>query len=214
MLIEESIYWRTSRQSHARKSLLWDENESVGLTVLTAPAVEPVSPQEISEQARIDIHDEDGWVFDAIKAARELCEVFIKRCFIDTKLQMNLDRFPVGEFFLRRPRLISVTSIKYLDTNGTQQTLSASAYSVDIKSEPGRLTPAYNLTWPDTRVDTNAIEIIYHAGYGTTAATVPNSVKQAIKVTVANWFNNREEQGVLPDVAKTLLACESWGYLP
>ncbi len=206
----------TNRSSitQARKSLLWDENESVGLTVLTAPAVEPVSPQDVSVQARIDIHDEDGWVETSIKAARELCEVYIKRCFIDTKLQMNLDRFPTGEFFLRRPRLISVTSIKYLDTSGTQQTLSTANYSVDTKSEPGRLVPAYSLTWPDTRVGTNAIEIIYHAGYGTTAATLPQAIKQAIKVTVANWFMNREDQGKLPDAAKQLLACESWGYLP
>jgi uncharacterized phiE125 gp8 family phage protein len=202
------------RPNYARKSLLWDENESVGLTVTAAPTIEPVTPQEISTHARIDIHNEDGWVLDAIKAARELCEVYTKRCFIDTTLKMNMDRFPIGEFFLRRPRLISVTSIKYLDTNGTQQTLSTSNYSVDTKSEPGRLVPAYNLTWPDTRTDTNAIEIIYHAGYGTTADTVPFSIKQAIKITVANWYENREDQGKLPDAAKTLLACESWGYLP
>jgi uncharacterized phiE125 gp8 family phage protein len=101
---------------------------------------------------------------------------------------------PVSEILVPRPPLISVSSITYVDGNGTTQTLSAAAYKVDTDSEPGRITPAYGYCWPTTRAEINAIAITYVAGYATRAA-VPASIKQAMLLLIGHWYENREAVG-------------------
>lgn len=204
-------YYPTSRSRY--QDFWFDDTKRWALSVSTAPTEWPVTVAEVRDNARIDIFDDDVWIYNAIKAATELSETFLKRCFCTTTLRLNLDQFPWFEFVLPRPPLVSVTSIKYLDTNGTQQTLSASNYSVDVRSQPGRIVPVYNTDWPIYREFANSIEVIYVAGYGA-ASAVPNAIKQAIKFAVTEWYNNRETQAQLPEVSKTLLRSEAWGYVP
>ncbi len=209
-MLTECNYLRRS----PHQSFWFNDHTRWSLNVTTPPTEEPVSVSEAMEHARIDSPDETPWLQSGISAARQLCETFTKRCFCTTTLRLNLDEFPWFDFRLPRPNLVSVTTIKYLDTTaGTQQTLSASAYSVDTRSTPGRIVPVYQTDWPAYRNFANSIEVIYVAGYGA-AATVPESVKHAIKFTVADWYANRENQGILPPIAKSLLATECWGYVP
>lgn len=200
-----------------RQSYWWDDTVKYGLSVVIPDPVvavaEPISVAEAKANSRVDLDDENAWFRDAIVAARELCETFIKRRFVNRTLLLTLDTFPPHEFYLPCPPLVSVTTLKYKDANGTLTTLSSSAYTVDTYTEPGRIVPAYNTSWPMHRQDTNAIQITYVAGYGA-ASAVPQSIKQAIKFTVSDWYENREQQGELPLIAKTLLRRNSWGYLP
>ena len=204
--------------STTRCSYWWDDNVKFGLSVSVAPTAEPVSVDDVKNHARIDIDDDDVLVENKIKAARELCETYIKRAFVSRTLRLTLDEMPAWEFYLPRPPLVSVTSVKYIDSSGTQQTISASDYSVDIYTEPGRITPAYGLSWPSGRAHTNAIEVIYVAGYGA-AASVPQSIKDAIAMTVTQYYWNRGDEGdkpltEIPRGAKSLLRSQAWGYLP
>lgn len=194
----------------------WDETTKWSLSLVTGPTVWPVTEDEIKANALIDIDDGDTWVESRIKSATQLCEVFLKRSFCTTSWRLSLDRFP-NEFYLPRPPLISVASIKYLDLDGVQQTLASNQYTVDAYSEPGRITPAYNVSWPTHRDHTNSIEVLYSAGYGA-AAAVPQSIKDAIIFTVTQWHENRGDEGdktltELPAAAKALLRANSWGYL-
>lgn len=100
------------------------------------------------------------------------------------------------EIFLPKPPLVSVNSIKYIDTNGVQQTMDPSLYLVDTVSEPGRITPAYGQTWPTIREQANAVEVNFTCGYGA-AAAVPEGIKRWMKIRVATIYNNREEVAVL-----------------
>jgi len=202
-----------------RGNYWWDSTSKWNLSVTSAPAAEPVTVDDIKAHSRVDLADEDGWIRDAISAARRLCETFTKRAFVTQTLRLSLDQMPAWEFYLPRPPLVSVTTIKYQDSSNVQQTISGSAYTVDTYSEPGRITPAYNTSWPTGIVHTNAIEVIYVAGYGA-ASAVPASIKQAIKMTVESWYQERGTQVIdqtvaeLPMSAKSLLRAESWGYLP
>lgn len=196
----------------------WDDEVKFGLSVHTAATTEPVSVQEVKDHSRIDQSDLTTltWIANAIVAAREKCETFLKRRFVSTTLRLTLDEWP-EVFYLPSPPLVSVTSVKYYDLSGVQQTLSGSNYTVDQYTQPGRITPAYGLSWPTSRVHTNSIEVLYVAGYGA-ASAVPYAIKQAILFTVATWFEHRENTGQnmteLPDTAKSLLRSHSWGYLP
>lgn len=196
----------------------WEDAVRFGLTVQTAATAEPVTVQEVQEHSRIDSAELSvvNWIARSIIAAREKCETFLKRRFVSTTLRLTLEEWP-EMFYLPSPPLVSVTSIKYHDLSGVQQTLSASDYLADTYTQPGRIAPAYGVSWPSARAQLNSIEVLYVAGYGA-ASAVPWAIKQAILFTVGTWYEMRENLGAtvqeLPDTAKALLRSQSWGYLP
>ena len=151
------------------------------------PTAEPVSLDALKAHLRVDGGDEDELLAAYCAAAREACETFQGRAYVAQIWQVTLDRFPgpgedwvadkdfvpsadpfsVGVIKLPRPPLQSITSIAYVDANGATQTLAASGYQVDTASEPGRVLPAYNGSWPSTRAQPNAVTITFTAGYAT-----------------------------------------------
>lgn len=180
--------------------------------VTTAPTTEPVSLIEAKLHLRVVDNSSDTLITSLIKVAREWCEGFQNRAFIQQTITAKLDEFS-DTIELPMPPLISVTSIKYYDTAGNQQTLSTSYYNVDTTSEPGLVTLAYNQSWPTVRSVHHTIEIIYKAGYGDAASAVPERVKQAIKLLVGHLYEHRETVSELtlkevPLAAKSLLSID------
>jgi uncharacterized phiE125 gp8 family phage protein len=125
--------------------------------------------------------------------------------------------FRAGALILPKPPLQSVYFIKYIDTDGTLQTLDPSLYQVDTASEPARVAPAANNNWPLTLLSIrapvlNAVQIQFVCGFGA-AADVPASIKAAMKLMIAHWYENRSQVLTgfraaaveIPDAADTLL---------
>ena len=150
----------------------------------------PVTLDEMKDHLRVTHTDDDQYINALCLAATSWAEKFQNRTYVKRPRVMVLDKFPPAIRPLYPP-LISVTSIVYIDLDGVSQTLAASEYRVDTITEPGRITEAYECTWPDTRTITNAVTINYVAGYGT-AAAVPDEVKAAIKLMAGHLYEHRE----------------------
>lgn len=101
------------------------------------------------------------------------------------------------EILLPRSPLQSLSSIQYYDPAGALQTLASSAYLVDNFSEPGRITPAPDTTWPATQARANAVLITFVAGYGGSGASVPQSILHWILLMTATLYENREMVAIL-----------------
>jgi len=163
--------------------------------------VEPVSVDEAKAHMRVDIADDDALIAGLLKAARVYVEDHCRRKLISQSLTATLtDWNETGDFeiVLPFPPLVSVTSVKYYDTAGTLQTWASANYAVDTYATPGRIREAYGVTWPEQRDIENAIQIVYVAGYGSTAASVPEPLKLAIKMLAAHWYENREASSSQP----------------
>jgi len=176
-----------------------DYSKSYAFTVLGADALAeagggdyPVSLADMKLHLKLETTEEDDHtlITTLISAATAYCQEFQHRSYITQTRVLYYDEFPLM-FSVPYPPLISVTSIVYIDTSGDEQTLDSGQYRVDIGNEPGRITEAYNCTWPATRDVTNAVVLTYSAGYGV-AADVPDTVKAAIKLLVAHWYEHRE----------------------
>lgn len=179
------------------------------MTVSIAPTVEPVSLAEMHLHLLIvdDDTSQDSLISALIKAAREKVEHETGRALVTQTQVLRLDAFPSGEneaILLSNPPLQSVSAIEYVDGDGNPQTLAPSDYLVDTASTPPRVTPAYGESWPATRAQLNAVSITCIVGYAPgagsptdLAANVPESLKAAIKLLVAAWFENREAVGPL-----------------
>lgn len=164
------------------------------LALVTEPAEEPVSLTEAKSHLRVDIDDDDTLISSLITAAREVVEKLSRRALVTQTWRLSLDEWPDGdEIDIPKPPLQSVSSITYTDSDDTTTTWSSSLYEVDADSEPGRVKLAYGESWPaDTLAETNPIKITFVAGYGE-AADVPDRWKQAIKLILGHWYENREE---------------------
>lgn len=84
---------------------------------------------------------------------------------------------------------MSVTSVKYLDGNGTQQTIASSDYLLDVVSVPGRVRLAYGASWPAHREQWDAVRVRYVVGWA--VASVPQPIKQALLLLVSQMYEHR-----------------------
>lgn len=107
------------------------------------------------------------------------------------------DRTGYG-FQMPFPPLISIDSIKYDDTTGTEQTLDPSQYRVDLGSDshPARIMPGFGFTWPLTRQQVGAVRILFTCGYAQ-PELVPRGIKKWILLRVGSLYEHREEQAIL-----------------
>lgn len=152
----------------------------------------PVSLADMKLHLKIETAetDDNTLISTLISAATTYCEEFQHRSYITQTRYQYYDAFP-SFFSVPYPPLISVATIVYISTAGVETELDPGQYRVDTSNQPGRITEAYNCTWPATRDITNAVVLTYSAGYGA-AADVPDTVKAAIKLLVAHWYEHRE----------------------
>jgi len=163
-----------------------------GWTVTTEPAVEPVTLTEALEHLRVEDDADNTYITNLITAARQTAEEYTHRQLITATYTYYLNKF-YSRIELPRPKLQSVTTLKYYDTSGNQQTLTEDTdYTVVTSSEPGYIVPYYCTSWPSTRDIPDVIEIIFKAGYGNAASSVPMAIKQAILLIIGDLYGNRE----------------------
>lgn len=161
------------------------------IKLTTAPTVEPVTLAEAKRHANVVADDEDLLIAGLIQAARELVEQDTSRALITQTWTLVRHGFWASSLELPRPPVQSVSHVKYYDSGGVLQTLSAIYYTVDTYREPAVVWLNEGYTWPNVDDRENAVLVTYVAGYGT-AAAVPQRAKQAILLLVGHWYRNRE----------------------
>lgn len=159
--------------------------------LIIAPSVEPISLTEAKEHLYVPHNSDDALIGAIIVAARGDAERRLGRALINQTWELALDAFP-AEIELPYPPLMSVTSIKYLDTDGAEQVLDPVQYVVDADAAPGAVVPAYGASWPSTRAQRNAVRARYVAGYGVDATSVPAPIKRWILLRIGALYENRE----------------------
>lgn len=171
----------------------------MGLTLVTAPESEPIELEDAKHQFQQDESvelDDDKCERIWIPAARGRCENGTLRQLITATWDLFLPYFPCV-IELPRPPLQSVTWVKYLDPNGDLQTWASSNYTVDApqgeKARRGVIRPAYNVSWPSTRCQWNAVQIRFVCGYGDTGDDVPALLRQAMLLDIGSMFVHREQ---------------------
>lgn len=178
----------------------------MNLTLKVVPATEPVTLAEAKLHCKVDGTDEDTLITALIVAAREQAESRTGRALITQQWELTLDSFP-ARIALPKPPLVSVQSVKYLDVNGTLQTLVSTEYQVVIERLGGYFLPAYGKAWPACRVQPDSIVVAFTAGYGA-AADVPESIKLWMKMAIDTMYKNRggAEGGQLYELPRDFFA--------
>lgn len=165
---------------------MYDERFT-GYTITTEPVCEPVTVADLRTHLRLDTTDQDDMLAGIIAACRKFAEDYQHRTIITTSYQQYLENWPCVIEPVRPP-LISVESVKYIDTAGTEQTLAADQYRVDTASAPGRITRAYSVTYPTLQGVSNQVEINFTAGYGKQDGELTAAHSGAVTSITADGF--------------------------
>jgi uncharacterized phiE125 gp8 family phage protein len=184
---------------------LWANARAVKLS--TAPTLEPVTVSEAQVYCRLPVGEEDELFARWIRGAREQVELYLGRALLTQTWDYILDGWPTdwpgpavagqtSVVELPYPPLQSVTSITTYNPLNVSAVFSSASYLVDSWSEPGRVALNSGYSWPvDLRL-TAGIVIRFVAGYGSTAASVPAAIQDAILALVAQRarFRGDDEQ--------------------
>lgn len=163
---------------------------------VAAATVEPLQLYEVKKHLEIADADttHDEHIQNLIQEAREQvehdCQVVLVSRAVTEKFNWSGDE----EFWQLYYRPVTaVSSITYYDTTNTQQTFSASLYSLD--TDRRRVWLNSNAAWPTTYDRWDAITLTYTAGFGATGAAVPQMYKQAMLLLIGYYFEERTMMG-------------------
>jgi|UPI0004ADC611 uncharacterized phiE125 gp8 family phage protein len=176
---------------------------------ISGPAVEPITLEEMKAYLRVDADDatQDDLIAGLIRAARLMIEAASRRILIEQSWRVVMDRWPAdGTILLPLSPLIAIDGITVTDASGNPSDVPASAFETDALSDPPRIAVA---DVPEPGKPRNGISIALRAGYGATPEAVPATLKLAIRILVAQWFENRGDvigEQILPPEALALVA--------
>lgn len=162
------------------------------LSVVTAPTVEPITLDEALVQCHANQGVEDDWFYDTIAAVRQDAESFERRAFIEQSLRITFDGLPAFPIMIPRPPLIELTSFSLFDVDDSETSIALSDLLIDIYSQPGRVALSHGYSLPGVTLrELNSVVIVYKAGYGSTASTVPKDIKQAMLLHLGYLYDCR-----------------------
>lgn len=172
-------------------------------TLITAPVTEAVSVAELKAHLGLDspsdatsLAELNAELSVLIGAAREYYEWRTERTLHETEWEIRLSAFPSCGY-IELPRatpLISITSVKYIESDATENTMSSDEYIADTWSTPGQLALAYNESWPSfTAYPVAPVRIRYKAGLASSPIVeADDRDKLPILMLAAALFENRE----------------------
>jgi uncharacterized phiE125 gp8 family phage protein len=158
----------------------------------SAATTQFITLNEAKLHLRVDGSDEDSLITTLIAAAENACSAKTQRAIAQKTFQLALDAFPDSSIELQFPPLVSVQTIKYYDTNGVLQVVNSADYFLDKVSEPGWVSPAYGLVWPDTQERINAVVVDYTAGY----TTLPEDLRVWMLLAIGFLYQNRSTANI------------------
>jgi uncharacterized phiE125 gp8 family phage protein len=186
------------------------------ITTVTLSTGYPIDLEDVKNHLRIPIGEtnEDDYLQGLISVASARIEEMTNRALSRRTLKLYLDEWPDSDQIeLPYAPLSTQTDavVKYVDVDSSTVTVPSTVYKLDSASEPGRLILDYNEDWPTVQLhNVNPISIQYLCGYpGSTA--VPQQAKQAMKLIIADLYENRESMVVgqtiskIPDAVQSLV---------
>ena len=159
--------------------------------VVTAATENPITLTEAKTHLKVDTTADDTFITNLIKSATSSAQEYTNRFFIQTTIQQVGDKWEDISNLFKSP-VLSVTNIKYVDPDGTLQTLNTDIYFLDDVNKPARIGLKPNQSYPEIINRLNAVQVNYIVGLAEGPDEVDEGIRQALLLTIGNWYQNRQ----------------------
>lgn len=150
----------------------------------------PVTLDEAKAHLRVTEDDEDALISIYLRGAVEWAEEVTHRAISQQSYLVVEDDFPRTRWKLPLGYVASITSIKYLDDDGAEQTWSSSLYHLDNSSDSAAtVRPIPTESWPDVGDYPSSARVTMVAGFSTT--NCPYSLRMAILQRIGQLSESR-----------------------
>lgn len=157
----------------------------MSLTVVTAPAIKPISLEEAKKHLRLALDDDsEDWLVNLmIESATDDAEDATNRSLINRVLRLRV--YAASSIELSKPPFVNVSSVKLINAVGVETVLE-DGYEIDT-------VPLVPVLVIDNLGDAKYVQIEYTAGYGATMASVPAKIKKWMLCQINTMNEFREE---------------------
>lgn len=157
--------------------------------LLTPPDVEPISLAQAKNWLRIDHADEDELVAALIASARLVVESASGRMLILQTWRLVMDEWPAGDIVVPLAPVRQIIALRTLSTAGTGVPVPPSSYVASAIGGQGRVRFLSSPPAPQRPI--GGIEIDVEIGFSPNPQGVPETLKTAMRLLVARWYEQR-----------------------
>lgn len=160
----------------------------------SAPEVQPVTLAEVKARLSVEHHDHDLMIDDMLKAAVSRIDAFglLGAALITQTWRFDFDGFPDCDFLRLPLGPVQSATVAYFDEANVAQTLSASVYYLVTDDLGPKILLDETAAWPTTYRRPNAVSVTAVVGYGATPASIPDEIRSAIFLMIADLYRFRE----------------------
>ena len=163
------------------------------LAMTSAPALEPVTLSEVKAHLRIDGAADDALLQSLIVTSRLHIESALAIALITQSWRLFIDRWPtVQRITLPLRPVQAVVHVKLWQRDGASVLLPPTAFLLDGLGNPARLVADGLMPISEPEVPVNGIEIAFTAGFGAAPGDVPATIRHALLLLIAHWYEHRE----------------------
>lgn len=154
-----------------------------------APAAEPLTLAEAKNFLRVEHGDDDALIGALITAARTHVEALTRCGLLLQTWRIVRDAWPTeGRIKARIGPLRAVTAARVFDAAGHASDVDVGRFVLDAAT--GVIaSPVWSLPMPGR--DIAGVELDVEIGFGASASDVPEPLRQAIRLLVAHFYDNR-----------------------
>jgi uncharacterized phiE125 gp8 family phage protein len=177
--------------------------------LLTPPAEEPVTIDDAKAFLRVSHDDDDAVIASLVAGARSHIEAQTRRALVTQTWRLVRDGWPRdGRIAVAPAPLREIIAARVYDSDGATHAVDLASFVADTAA--GTVSFA-RWSMPGPGRIAAGIEIDVEVGYGD-AAEVPEPLRQAVRLLVAHWYENRSliavghDVAVLPNAVAALIA--------
>ena len=165
--------------------------------LLVGPMIEPISLAEARAWLKLDSTEEDDLVGALITSARLIVESLTRRMLLTQTWRLALDAWPKGQKIeIPFAPFRALTAIRVYDAADVAQSVPFSLFFLDAAPEGARIIFTGDRPAPGRKA--SGIEIDIVVGYGDAPKSVPAPLRQAMRLLVARWYDNRGDALAIP----------------
>ncbi len=159
------------------------------VALISAPQLEPINLAEAKAHLRIDHSHEDPLISSTMTAARYYAETASGQKFITQSWrQYETCMADNRRIALRLRPVQSISAVTIYDQEGNPSILSSNDFELVRGSEPALLQFSSSIS---TAQAANGVEIDMVVGMGDFGIDVPDTIKRAILMLTAHWYEFR-----------------------